>query len=280
MLQRRHLLLDLVDEVVPVATPSGTPDFRNRFVKTQLPQLLSKDSVYLDGDTVLIAPVDEIFETTASFAAVPNHNGNGSIESAFASEVETFARNGWERPMTPYVNGGVLFFRPSIRTRKFGDTWHCRWLQASKEGSHRDQPSLNSALNDSGIDYALLPQRFNAQMQARPRAAIGAAIWHMYGSLAAALSTCGGWHGIVDRYLSIGSLDVEAVERFCRQPLPWSQSSIFDALVVRYMLRGRHFLPLDAFERKWLSGRQLDAMEDFASRIFRSTKANLRNLAR
>src|SRR3954466_1438596 len=69
-----HALLKSVDRIVAIPTPAGTPSMRNRFIKTQQWKWISGDFLYLDGDTVVVAPLDPIFETKASFAAVSNHN--------------------------------------------------------------------------------------------------------------------------------------------------------------------------------------------------------------
>ena len=76
---------------------------------------------------------------------------------------------GWPLPCRPFINGGVLLLRDCEPTHQFARLWHNKWLAWSSRGRYTDQPSLNSALAESGIDYAVLGNRFNGQVAHRPR---------------------------------------------------------------------------------------------------------------
>jgi hypothetical protein len=68
----RHPLLEAVDRAEPVETPNGTAGYRNRFVKTQMRQILDGDFVYFDADTVAVDRVDEMLACPAPMAGTPN----------------------------------------------------------------------------------------------------------------------------------------------------------------------------------------------------------------
>src|SRR4051812_38332926 len=52
----RHALLDVATELIEVPAPEGAPGLRNRFIKTQQRKLVAGEFLYLDADTVVLAP--------------------------------------------------------------------------------------------------------------------------------------------------------------------------------------------------------------------------------
>jgi hypothetical protein len=267
--RNRHPLLAHVDEVMTVRAPAGPPAIRNRYMKTQQRQLLTGDFLYLDADTIVIRRLDELFAVSAPFAAAANHNRAvvSMSDSMLAGDLAIFSANGWNVPNQTYVNGGVLLFRDVPSTHAFAELWHRKWSDSSSKGPHFDQPALNSALCDSGLAYALLPDRFNAQVQIRPTVASGAHIWHIYTSMPGTLAPATGFDVLLDQFLARGTLDEMALDRFCRQPDPWLRRSLLDGVVVRSMLRRSHSLPVNAFERAWLAGNRRTAMRRLASEV-------------
>lgn len=259
--RHRHPLLTLVDELVSVPVPVSAAGMRNRHVKTRMPQIVEGDFLYLDGDTVVVRPLDEVFQIDAPFAAARNHNSSRLVEPEFAVELNTFKRLGWDPPGTPYVNGGVLFFRDDPAVRRFSELWHRKWLQASASGKHYDQSSLNSALWDSRIESRLLPHRFNAQIHVRPRTALGAHLWHIYASASRQRLPRTGLDSLVRDFLSTGTPDPSAVARFCARPHPWLVKTPLDAIIIRMMLKRWDYLSEDSFECQWLSDRRRAALK-------------------
>jgi hypothetical protein len=267
--RHQHPLLKKVDDVLAVPVPSGCPSLRNRHVKTRLPKLVRGDFLYLDGDTVILQPLGEIFQARAPFAAVPNHNNDGTIERAFEYELQTFITEGWKVRQSPYVNGGVLFFRDCSEASDLSDLWHRKWLVASRRGKHFDQPALNSALYDSGIVCELLPHRFNAQVQVRPRTALRANLWHIYASLPGDLAPRTGLDQLVENFLRLGAVDSRELDAFCGRSHPWLAHSVLDKIVIKSMLKRWDFLPVTCFERVWLAGRRRVAICNLAKKVCR-----------
>ena len=84
--------------------------------------------VYLDGDAVLLQPIDEI---------VGDYDVGVTVRPASrAARAQTEVRK-----LDGYVNAGVLFFRPGPGT----DAFMTRWERATDE-LHNDQAALNSLL--------------------------------------------------------------------------------------------------------------------------------------
>ena len=259
-----HALLTIADELIIESAPDGTAALRHRFIKTRLRKRVAGDFLYLDADTVVLAPLDEVFQTTAPFAAVPNHNSaEGAMEPNFADELEIFRANQWAIHPSPYINGGVLYFRDTPETHAFCELWHQKWSEASRGGRHNDQQALNSAIWDSGITCAVLPHRFNAQIHARPRASLGASIWHIYATTPPEFGPTAHWNALIARGLASGTITAADVDRLCRKRHPWIVSNPVDALLVWSMVHRRDFLPIGAFERTWLAGRPRRACKNW-----------------
>lgn len=265
----RHALLTDTDELIIVATPDGPAALRHRYIKIQQRKRIAGDFLYLDADTIVLASLDEIFQTAAPFAGVPNHNSpDGAVEPNFADELEIFRINRWTIHSLPYINGGVLLFRDLPETHALNELWYRKWHEASSHGRHNDQESLNSALWDSGITCGLLPQRFNAQFQARPRSCVGASIWHTYSATPPEFGPKTHWKALIERGVASGTITAADVDALCRRPHPWIVSNPVDAALVWSMVHRRDFLPLGAFERTWLAGRPRRACRNWVGSFF------------
>jgi hypothetical protein len=251
--QERNPLISHIDKLVAVATPAERPEFRNRFVKTQMRRYLTGPFLYLDADTLVRKPLDEIFLCNSALAAVSNYNGPANPCEITAVERAVFHQMGWPIPNNYYINGGVLYFGDKSESYNFCETWHAKWRMASKlTGTHRDQPSLNSALNEYAADFLLLDQRYNAQVNISPRSASGAAIWHIYHSdpepyPRSVLETC------LLAVPKTGIVPDSLIDSICQRNHPWRIENFIDLIAVRAILRRQCRLPGHSFYRLWLA---------------------------
>jgi lipopolysaccharide biosynthesis glycosyltransferase len=249
----KHPILQEANQISSVKTPDQPASFCNRFIKTSLREHLSGDFLYLDADTVIRGDLSPIFNIKTSFAAAPNHSGSGDPAEIPTDERENFALLGWSLPTQYYVNGGVLFFADTPDTNKFCQLWHQKWLaSAEKRGSFRDQPSLNSAIADSGVCFSWLPHRFNAQVDVRPIHAKNAIIWHLYTSNGKiAMKT------VFDQYiyqLQKGkNVTFNQIQSLCKQQYPWQANNLVDSWCIQRLLSYEGFLGVDSLERLWMS---------------------------
>lgn len=265
----RHALLTVADEFIIESVPDGPPALRHRFIKLQQRKRVAGDFLNLDGDTLVLAPLDEVFQTRTPFAAVANHNSpGGTMEPNFEDELEIFRANQWTIHPLPYINGGVLYFRDTPETHALCELWHRKWSESSRGGRHNDQQALTSAIWDSGIPWTLLPDRFNAQIHVRPRASLGANICHIYANMPAELGPKTHFRALIARGLAGGTITVADVNALCQEPHPWIISNPLDAALVWSMVHRRDFLPISAFERTWLAGRPRRACKNFIKGLF------------
>ena len=259
-------LIAHIDGLVAVPTPPGSPGFRNRFVKTQMRRHLKGPFLYLDADTLVLKSLDEIFSCNSSVAAVSNHNGPANPCQIFDEELAVFYRMGWPIPKNYYINGGVLYLSDKDESHSFCEIWHAKWRAASKlTGTHFDQPSLNSALNESSPDFLLLNERYNAQVNICPGSARGAAIWHIYKSDPEpyprnVIETC------LLAVRKTGLLADGLIDSVCQRSHPWHINNLIDLIAVR-AIRHRRSLPGHSLYRLWLAREYSRLLECVCSRI-------------
>ncbi len=235
--EARHPLLEVVDRAEAVEAPHGTPMYRNRSVKTRMRQILDGDFVYIDADALVVDRIDEMLACPAPMAAIPNFNGTGDSSEITDGERAVFEKMSWLLPRRPYINGGVLLLRDCEQTRCFSDLWHEKWLAWSLRGRHTDQPSLNSALADSGIDYEVLGSRFNGQVNQRPSLCREpVAVWHFYFSQSEIPNQ---YHPrtMMDEAITCfradGRLSPDAIRELRAWPYPWRTPTMLDRCFVR-----------------------------------------------
>lgn len=262
-----HAILKLADQVISINLPSYSPSFRNRYMKTSARQYIKGPFLYLDADILVRDDITPIFSTPAFLSGVPNHSGTGSPSEIPATETTIFKQLNWPIPSKYYVNGGVLFFADNPDVYAFCNLWHQKWKECSTTfGKHYDQPSLNSAISESNINFSWLEPKFNAQVHARPQTAWGAAIWHIYLSDHHVLPKT-----VLEQLLTAlqkGELVTpNQVAKRCKQSHPWIISNLIDWVAVQQMKNSKDFLYGNRWERLWLADQHFLALRVIIERL-------------
>ena len=260
----RHPLLEAVDRAEPVVTPDGSAGHRNRFIKTQMRQIVQGDFVYFDSDTVVVDRVDEMFACPAPMAGIPNFSGTGDPSEICAKERDVFAIMGWPLPRRPFINGGVLLLRDCEPTHNFARLWHDKWRAWSSRGRHADQQSLNSALAESGIDYAVLGNRFNGQVNQRPSLCLEPiAVWHYYSSqngVPGLVIPRTILHEAIARFRAKGRLTPDMIREMRQWPYPWYTPTALDRWYVKRFVWCKNDIGFESSSRYWLAGHRRQAL--------------------
>jgi hypothetical protein len=238
-----HPLLDEVDDRMMVRALSGDLRLRSRFVKTRLRSVLSGPFLYLDADVVVRRDLSEILNADADVAGVRNHNGATRAEQLRPGGLvaSTIAAMRWQVSPDVYLNGGVLFFNDTPLARQAGEEWHRLWMSGLAErGDYRDQAALNAALFAAQPAVAVLPDGWNAQIRAAPRAARDANVWHYYGSEDEALHDTE--FDLLARDLMRGCcLDYSSIARLLKRKHPWRRRTVIDDCAAAVVMRRNRF---------------------------------------
>jgi hypothetical protein len=259
----KHRILDNADDIIQVNIKEGSNSYRNRFIKTSMRNHINGPFLYLDGDTLIRGDLNPIFETEASFSAAANHSGAGCPSEMPTKEAMDFKKLNWPFPKRFYANGGVLFFSGQDETFSFSELWHQKWLEYTKKTeSFYDQPSLNSALNDSNINFCWMDTVYNAQVHSRPYTAWGAKVWHLYYS-----DQDPSPRTILDFGLTQlrqnKSFNKESLQKLCKRSHPWIITNFIDWFAVKRLYSSKQILDHKSWKRLWLADDYAGAMRVF-----------------
>lgn len=158
---KRGKILKIVDEKIVIPFDESVSNMkRSRWLKTRMRSIIEGDFLYIDGDTIINAPLYEIDNCGLQIGSVEDahrtlahHYGREKLlrQSAtlgFAVEQEQY-----------YFNGGVLFVKDSLKTREFFDLWHRNWKRSVEYGINQDMP----ALIQTNIEMGHLIQRLDGE---------------------------------------------------------------------------------------------------------------------
>ena len=116
-------------------------------------------ALFIDGDTWLVEPIDELFDVLAQFdvalAPAPQYL------HPKAAALGVYERLPPVSTALPEWNGGVLLAHISDRFRRFVLRWSELFELCQHTGFAMDQPSLRAALAHSDLRIANLPVNYN-----------------------------------------------------------------------------------------------------------------------
>ena len=237
-------LIREADEVHRHPTPSGSPVFRNRFVKTQLGEAIDGAFLFLDADTVVRRPLAAWMPAEADIAGAPNHSRDDLEGQLWADDVRHIQTMKWQIPPT-YINGGVLYYAGTPGSKSFVAAWHRLWREGVEmTGRDRDQSALNKAITVSGARLHVLPHACNAQIKVTPSAAKDAAVWHYYFSNGDPPDT--DFAAECLRVSPDRPIDAAAVRRLVEADLPWPTRWPMHRLLVNGILKRGRATPVDS----------------------------------
>lgn len=146
-----------------VALKSVTVDHRPRFESFLMTDL--DVALFLDGDTMLIEPIPEIFGILEHFdiglTIAPQLHAPSAIEKGLHEVLPkvSFA--------LPEYNGGFILARVDDRFRTFIKNWLGLFERSLAHGIGLDQPSLRIAVATSDLRVAVLPNNYNFRANTR-----------------------------------------------------------------------------------------------------------------
>lgn len=175
---------NLFTEIIPVEVPEhyGRKE-RSRELKTKSRLYVKGPMLFLDNDTIICKPLDELDNLSCDIAAVPEthlpllempFSPLGSVKAAFGIDGSDSKY---------YFNSGVIYAADNDRTRAFFKKWNENWTYSCFEkGISQDEPAFLKTNRDLGDVIQELPGIYNAQVQMSLKYFADAAIihwWHM-----------------------------------------------------------------------------------------------------
>ena len=155
----------LFNDIVRVEFPADLPPMkRSRLLKTGMRGLVEGDFLFIDADTVVVRPLDDIDTVTAPIAACRDLHCPFAEHPHRSATLNMCRRLGFDASgIADYFNSGVLLVKDTPETHAFFDTWQKNYLAGYDAGIRPDQPSL--AKTNAGGVIALLPDAWNCEVQ-------------------------------------------------------------------------------------------------------------------
>ncbi len=144
-------------------------------------------AIFIDGDTLLLMPVYELFDVLAQFdiaaAIAPQLFHPDAIRKGIYDALPRVSM------AVPEWNTGVIVARRSPAVGAFLDTWRLLFNQSIKRDFNMDQPSFRSAVATSGLRIATLANIYNIRANVEQHIRGLVRILHAHGDLPAIART-------------------------------------------------------------------------------------------
>lgn len=144
MTGKRAEILKYVNEVISITVPSKYSKVQiSRFLKTSLRKYVKGDYLFIDSDTLITAPLDEIDLFSFDIGATADKHVNIGLHPMkfFLNQCSLVAGFNLDYE-APYFNSGVFYVKDTPQTHKFYDAWHHNWQETVLKGINSDQASL------------------------------------------------------------------------------------------------------------------------------------------
>lgn len=168
----RDKISTFASKITIVETPEGlSPMQISRYLKTNLRNLIDGDYLFIDTDTIVCKPLDDIDKLTCSIGAVYDNH----IPWPIRKDSDTPSEN-WAREMASKVNpkidiigsyhfnSGIFFVRDTIENHEFYKRWSDNYQRFSKNGVNFDQLSLCVTNREFENHISVIDPRWNCQL--------------------------------------------------------------------------------------------------------------------
>ena len=168
-IKARPELCAMIDDLYPVDVPQDYPaKERSRFIKTNIRNLVEGDFLFIDTDTVICAPLDEVDNLTVkNIGMVPELHGPFKEHLTYNYTVaDTNRIFDTDTSDSPYwFNSGCMLVRDNTFTHEFFRKWQENWkYSAFKKNNSSDQRALLKTDHDYGYVIECIPDVYNAQI--------------------------------------------------------------------------------------------------------------------
>lgn len=141
---RKKLLDEYHCFVVPMDVPENFNKVeRSRYLKTKMRLYVDGDFLFLDTDTIVCRPLDDLFQIEGDICAVLDSHLLLDENQKIRTENFRFKLAGIDTSHdNEYFNSGVLLVRNTYMAKAFYESWFRQWWELSKKKVHYDQLSL------------------------------------------------------------------------------------------------------------------------------------------
>lgn len=147
---------------INIAEEGVSAEWKSRYLKTQIGRYVSGRFLYLDCDTIVVRPIDEIDSYNCDLACSLEYNSMYADDQGYAYSNVVGENYSTSLRRNEYFNSGVMLCNGSEAAFSFFELWHGEWMEYIKmTGKCLDQPSLYNANMQRNGFIKELPSKFN-----------------------------------------------------------------------------------------------------------------------
>ncbi len=167
LIGNRAKVFEYINELIVPETPEGfSKIMRSRYLKTTLRQHIIGDYLYIDTDTVIATPLEEIDEIAVSNIQIAGiREWNSPLERIQDQLNKHYKKHGYKLTIDinidkAFINSGVMFVKDTSETHRFYERWYKNWTDMSSQAkdyydqvplaiTSREFPSLIQIIDDN-----------------------------------------------------------------------------------------------------------------------------------
>ena len=167
----RSTALECIDEVQVVSfDKSYSNREKSRWIKTNLRKLVAGDFLFVDADTIITGPLDDVDQWTCSIGAVLDSHCHAceisdgvAFQDMYVGRLKRIFNIKYKGE--DVFNSGVLFVKDDEQAHLFFEMGHKNWLYSNAQGIHLDQlPMLKTNIELGGV-IEEIPGEYNCQIR-------------------------------------------------------------------------------------------------------------------
>ena len=167
-IEKRAELKKIATEIISVDFDDSVGNVeRSRLIKTSIPRFIHDDFLYIDCDTVICAPLEEIENCSFNVAGILDGHvflDEHKHKDIFLKRDKKLGFNG-TKALNANINGGIIFAKKCDETQLLFEAWNKAWkFSAYTKKDLHDQSALNEANFRTGLKIGLLPGEWNCQL--------------------------------------------------------------------------------------------------------------------
>ncbi len=162
----RKKILDIIDEKVVLDLPEElTGQKRSRILKTSCRNIIDGDFLFIDCDTIILKPLDEIDSFQAELAACRDSHSPFWTNPYRKMCIDHCKKIGCQiEREQEYFNSGVILARDTEKVRSFYREWNRNWQDGVRNGVLMDQPAFAKTNLQFNHLISLLSDFWNCQV--------------------------------------------------------------------------------------------------------------------
>ena len=139
---------------------------RSRILKTSVRKYIKGDFLFIDCDTIITRPLDDIEKIDAEIAACWDTHSLFKDNPYRNLCVRHAQILGWDvEQEEEYFNSGVIYVKDTPLAHQFYKQWNQNWFEGEKKGVNMDQPAFALTNSQMGHVVKTLPDVWNCELK-------------------------------------------------------------------------------------------------------------------